>query len=89
VDQQRSATPRAGDWSADGRMDVREGATLSFVIRIWIEETSPEPGNVQWRGHITHVPSGRRQYLQALPEIIAFIAPYVGEVERAPPDGDS
>jgi hypothetical protein len=88
-DQQRSATPQAGDWSTDGHMDVREGATLSFIIRIWIEETSTETGNVRWRGHITHVPSGKRRYLQDLPEIIAFIAPYVGTIERAPTDGDS
>jgi hypothetical protein len=70
-------------------MDLREGATLSFVIRIWIEETVAETGQVRWRGHITHVPSSRRQYLQELPEITAFIAPYVGKIDPAPGDGDS
>jgi hypothetical protein len=70
-------------------MDVREGATLSFVIRIWIEESSPAPGNVRWRGHITHVPSGRRRYLQALPEIVAFIAPYVEQTGHGPTGGES
>ena len=49
----------------------------SFVIRIGIEETVQEAGTATWRGHITHVPSGERRYVEDLAKIPAFIAPYL------------
>ncbi len=30
-----------------------------------------------WRGHITHVPSDKRQYLNQLEDIVTFIQPYL------------
>ena len=36
-------------------------STLSFIVRIWVEETAEESGRSSWRGHITHVPSGERR----------------------------
>jgi hypothetical protein len=33
-----------------------------------------------WRGHITHVPTSQRLYVQDLREIIQFIAPYLGQM---------
>jgi hypothetical protein len=51
--------------------------TLSFVITIWLEQSAGENGGTTWRGHITHVPSGERRYLDDLAEITAFIAPYL------------
>ena len=51
--------------------------THSFIIKIWIEEVTDETKHVVWRGHITHVPDGARQYLNGLPDIQKFIAPYL------------
>ena len=51
--------------------------THSFIIKIWLEETVEEAGRAMWRGHITHVPSGKRRYLKELDGISAFIAPYL------------
>ena len=51
--------------------------TQSFIIKIWLEETAKEAGTAIWRGHITHVPSGKRHYIQSLGEITAFIVPYL------------
>ncbi len=51
--------------------------THSFIIKIWIEEVTDETKQVAWRGHITHVPDGERQYLHGLPDIQTFIAPYL------------
>ena len=53
--------------------DSFESVTHSFVVRIWLEEDD----RATWRGHITHVPSGDRQYVERLSDIVNFIAPYV------------
>jgi hypothetical protein len=54
-----------------------ENHTHSFIVRIWLEETAEETGQAIWRGHITHVPSGKRRYLKDLKAVTAFIAPYL------------
>lgn len=51
--------------------------THSFVIKIWVEEVEDETKHIVWRGHITHVPDGQRQYLNTLSDIQKFIAPYL------------
>lgn len=52
----------------------------SFVIKIWLEETVDETGRALWRGHITHIPSKRRVYLEELNEVILFIIPYLEQM---------
>jgi hypothetical protein len=58
-------------------MDTFEATNHSFIVRIWLEE--PETGStcVSWRGYISHVPNGRRQYLTTLSDITAYIEPHV------------
>lgn len=58
-------------------MDSFQLENHSFIIRIWREDTADSPDSSIWRGHITHVPSGERQYLQKLEEIAFFVKPYV------------
>lgn len=69
-------------------MSSLETNTHSFVIRIWREGAEGRPGT--WRGHITHVLSGKRSYLKDLGDILTFIVPYLKEmgveVTRLPPD---
>ena len=54
-----------------------EFAPQSFIVKVWLEETSAVGGRTAWRGHITHVPSGERQYIQELDRIASFIVPYL------------
>jgi hypothetical protein len=62
-----------------------ESQVRSFVVRIWLEEPASAMRGAVWRGHITHVPSGRRRYVTHLDEITAFIAGYLAEMRgRAP-----
>ena len=61
-------------------MDDLEITTLSFVLRIWIEETSAETDEVTWRGHITHVPSRMRRYVQDFGGINSFVGQYLKQV---------
>jgi hypothetical protein len=49
--------------------------THSFIIKIWI--VTDETNHIGWRGHITHVPDGERQYLNSLSDIQKFIVPYL------------
>jgi len=58
-------------------LDLIEFNTHSFIIKIWLEEPADDLHKGRWRGHITHVPSGERRYLQNLREIVAFIVPYL------------
>ncbi len=58
-------------------MDQSESSSVSFIIKIWLEEVAEESDHATWRGHITHVPSGERRYLQDLNGITIFIAPYL------------
>lgn len=57
--------------------DLVEFSTHSFIIKIWLEETANETDWPIWRGHITHVPSGKRNYIQDLHGINAFIQPFL------------
>jgi hypothetical protein len=61
----------------DGGIRLSELALQSFIIRIWLEETAEEAGRATWRGHVTHVSSGKRQYIEDLHRIPAFIGPYL------------
>ena len=49
----------------------------SFIIKLWLDETLDRSDAGQWRGRITHVPSGKRSYLKDLDGIAAFITPYL------------
>ena len=61
-------------------MELYESKTHPFIIKLWLEETAEETSRATWRGHITHVPSGERRYLQELDEIITFIIPYLEQM---------
>lgn len=54
-----------------------ESLSHSFVVKVWIEETAAEAGMTMWRGHITHVGTRTRRYIQELDEVSMFIAPYL------------
>jgi hypothetical protein len=63
-----------------GHMEISETHLHSFIIKLWLEETRQEHGSAVWRGHITHVPSGQRRYIQSLEDIATFIIPYLQEM---------
>lgn len=54
-----------------------EANTHSFIVKIWLEETPQGAGSAQWRGHITHVPTGRRRHLKDLNDAALFLIPYL------------
>ena len=65
-------------------MDVYESTTHSFIVKIWIEEHAQEQADATWRGHITHVPDGKRRYVSSLHEIEDFISLYLAEMGIKP-----
>ncbi len=58
-----------------------ESNVHSFIVKLWLEDEVQRKGASSWRGYITHVPSGERRYLKELQDIVAFIRPYVGDVD--------
>ena len=58
-------------------METSKGNTRPFLVRIWLEETAEEARQPSWRGQTTHVPSGKRRTFSRLPEMTAFIVPYL------------
>lgn len=62
---------------ADGPND--EPNILSFIVRVWQEETGLENPEVIWRGHITLVASGERQYFTDIYQIPALIAAHLNQ----------
>jgi len=61
-------------------MDSLEPGALSFIVKVWVEDSNREAGQGVWRGHITHVSRHKRRYLKDLGEIEDFIAPYLEEM---------
>lgn len=61
-------------------MNLPNAINQSFIIRVWIEEPATESQPAVWRGHVTHVPSGARKYIQDLHEIASIIAPYLADL---------
>jgi len=57
---------------------------LSFVIKIWLEEADAAPSQKKWRGHITHVGTGERRYVESLQQISTFIQDYLAGLEDGP-----
>ncbi len=58
-------------------MDEIEPNTQSFILKVWVEDSSEEAGHRVWRGHITHVSSNKRSYLTNLSGIEDFVLPYL------------
>ena len=58
-------------------MEEPEEQTHSFVLKFWLEEIDDATGEPVWRGHITHVASGKRQHLQGLEGVLDFIAEHL------------
>jgi hypothetical protein len=52
----------------------------SFVVKIWLEEFDGTPGQAKWRGHVTHVGTQERQYVERLEDISSFIRRYLVEM---------
>lgn len=58
-------------------MDSSEPEVHSFIVKVWLEESTEGDGRVVWRGHVTHVPGSERRYLKELDDIGDFITPYL------------
>jgi len=59
------------------RTEPVETGTHSFIIKLRLDDAEGV------RGHITHVPSGERQYLTDLDDILTFIEPYLWAADPA------
>jgi hypothetical protein len=75
LDKQSSSFPEE-DVSVPGNKSP-EANTLSFIVKIWVEQLAEEGGKATWRGSVTHVGTGERQFIKNLDEISEKIKPYL------------
>ena len=61
-------------------MDKPGSSAETFVIRLWLEAADDDGQQTTWRGHVTHVMSGERQYVQSLRAVADFIDSYLGRL---------
>jgi hypothetical protein len=53
----------------------------SFIVRMWLEEVDENTHRGNWRGRITHIPTGKQQYFIDMKSISAFIQSYLDAKE--------
>lgn len=53
-----------------------EPNTHAFVVKVWCENDAGARRTI-WRGHITHVASGRRRYITSIGQLDMFIIQYL------------
>ncbi len=58
-------------------MDTYESNTHSFIVKVWLEDADDQDDRPTWRGHVTHVPSNQRRYVEDLNGISKFISGYL------------
>ena len=58
-------------------MDTYESNTHSFIVKVWLEDNDEKNERPTWRGHVTHVPSNQRRYVDDLNGISKFISSYL------------
>jgi hypothetical protein len=60
--------------------EIAEMNIHAFIIKIWFEGRAQRGRKVVWRGHITHVLEGKRQFFDNLGDISVFIVPYLNNM---------
>jgi hypothetical protein len=65
-----------------------ESERLSFIVKIWLEETDEASHQAKWRGHITHVGNQDRRYVESLSDICSFIREYLMRIGARPAEVD-
>jgi hypothetical protein len=61
-------------------MAVLDVSGESFVVKVWVEDPPAAAEAAHWRGHVTHVNSGERRYVQRLDDIPLIIMPHLQDV---------
>jgi hypothetical protein len=52
----------------------------SFVLKLWIENTSRNNKEINWRGHITEVISRKGRHVKSLDEVTAYLISQLREM---------
>ena len=56
-------------------MELRKRQRYAFLLRIWREKGLP------WRGWVQHIDSRESTYFKSLPDLLAFIQAWTGNLE--------
>lgn len=69
-------------------MELYEHNTCAFIVKVWVERSDEQADQSFWRGYITHVFSGNRQYFEEMSMITKFITPYLAEMGVSDEQGE-
>jgi hypothetical protein len=61
----------------------RENVSVSFIVRIWLEEAAHDHAEALWRGSVTHAPSGDKRYFNSLAHLVQHLALYLDTMDVA------
>lgn len=61
-------------------MDLYEQNTCSFVVKVWVEPNGDLMDHLRWRGHITQVFTGQRQYFENMAALVNFILLHLAQM---------
>jgi len=50
---------------------------LSFIVRVWREESATKKRQALWRGFVSSVPNGKRHYFSSIKEVCEFLDTYL------------
>jgi hypothetical protein len=59
--------------------DGRTTLIHSFIVRVWQEADDPESPEPTWRGHVTEIREGSKQYFNDLADIPVLIRKHLGK----------
>ena len=54
-----------------------EHETHHFIVKVWLETLAIDQEPATWRGHVTHIASGERRYVDSLADINNYIRKYL------------
>ena len=54
-----------------------EQDTHHFIVKVWLETPAIAEESATWRGHVTHVASGKRRYVDSLADVNVFMGSYL------------
>ena len=58
-------------------MELLDPAIHSFIVKIFVDGSMQGSKSGEWHGHITHVQSGEKGYLNDLDDIGDFMQPFL------------
>jgi hypothetical protein len=61
-------------------MKILETKSLTFVVRVWLEQPAGRGTPALWRGSVANVIDREKRYFEDLSDVLTFIDPYIKQL---------